>query len=435
VGGAAAAARRRLPGRLHPALEIVRDLVLGRGSAADPGTCGAELIVRFQQTCDPVMAKGVEDTAFYRWSRLVALNEVGGQPDRFGVSPAEFDAAAGRLWRDWPATLTTLSTHDTKRQEDMRARLSMLAEWPQAWAQEVAELHSLAVRLSGGQAPEPDTEYLMWQTLVGAWPIDSARLGGYLKKAMREAKTRESWTDPDPGYESAVLAFASGVLHDPELTARLAGFVAQIAPDARVISLGAKLVQLTMPGVADVYQGCELTGLSLVDPDNRRPVDFARRRRLLAALDGDSSSLAGSNWDSPQASTAGLDADKLLVTSRTLRLRRDHADWFAGSYAPLRAEGPAARHVVAFLRGNRAVSVATRLPVGLRRRGGWADTMLPLPAGRWRDVLTGVTHCGACPALSALTERLPVALLVSVTDTAMEPTHPRRLEKNRNIRD
>jgi (1->4)-alpha-D-glucan 1-alpha-D-glucosylmutase len=238
---------------------------------------------------------------------------------------------------------------------------------------------------------------------------------------MREAKTRTSWTDPEAGYESAVLGYADAVLGDPELTERIGGFVAKIAADARVNSLGAKLAQLTMPGVADVYQGCELTGLSLVDPDNRREVDFMLRRRLLGALDADPG-LAPSKGaaavqspdppDLPGAPAGGLDAEKLLVTSRTLRLRRDHPDWFAGSYTPLPADGPAARHAVAFLRGGNAVTVVTRLPARLRRIGGWADTVLPLPQGRWLDALTGGAHAGPRPLLSALTGRLPVALLI-----------------------
>ena len=395
AGDAAAIARGHLPAHLHPALDTVGALVLGEGMQPPL----PEFIVRFQQTCGPVMAKGVEDTAFYRWSRLAALNEVGGEPDRFGVSPVEFHAAAGRLARDWPATMTTLSTHDTKRQEDVRARLSVLAEIPQEWEREVTGWRDRAAALCGGPAAEPDTEYLMWQTLAGAWPIERDRLAGYLTKVMREAKTRTSWTDPDEGYESAVLGYADAVLGDPELTRRIAGFVAKIAADARVNSLGAKLVQLTMPGVADVYQGCELTGLSLVDPDNRRPVDFTLRRRMLGALDGDSPA-------------DGLDAEKLLVTSRALRLRRDHPDWFAGSYTPVLADGTAAGHAVAFLRGGNAVTVATRLPAGLRRAGGWAGTAVTLPAGRWRDALTGATHTGTKLLLSALTSRLPVALLV-----------------------
>jgi (1->4)-alpha-D-glucan 1-alpha-D-glucosylmutase len=417
---AAASARPRLPERLHAGLAAVCDLVLGRGAG---GSAQHQLIVHFQQTCGPVMAKGVEDTAFYRWTRLIALNEVGGDPDRFGVTPGEFHGFAGHLARHWPATMTTLSTHDTKRGEDVRARLAVLAESAQAWRPQVERWHDRAVWLSGGRSPEPHIEYLLWQTLVGAWPIDGGRLAGYLRKAMREAKTMTSWTEPDTGYESLVLGFADKVLRDGELTGWITSFVAGLAGDARVNSLGAKIVQLTMPGVADTYQGCELGAFSLVDPDNRRLTDFARRRQLLATLD------AAPRAPGPAGATAdGLDADKLLVTSAALRLRREHPDWFAGDYRPLDAEGPAARHAVSFLRGpsaagsgGPAVTVATRLPGGLRRRGGWADTALPLPAGPWRDVLTGATHAGPRPLLSSLTKRLPVALLVPGRPPAGEP--------------
>jgi (1->4)-alpha-D-glucan 1-alpha-D-glucosylmutase len=416
VTAATSSAREHLDTRLHPALDAVCTAVLGlAGPAADAAQQAArdELVVRFAQTTGPVLAKGVEDTAFYRWSRLAALNEVGGDPEIFGISPAEFHVAAGRLADRWPTTLTTLSTHDTKRQEDVRARLAVLAEWPQEWAHRVAEWHGLAACLTDGvaaqvtqRAPEPDLEYLMWQTLVGAWPAGADRIRDYLCKAMHEAKTRTSWTAPDPGYESAVLGLVDAVLGDPELTAAIAGFVARIAPDARANSLGAKLVQLTMPGVADIYQGCELAGLSLVDPDNRRPVDYQRRRRLLAAL------RAGPDQTVLGGLAAGLDAEKLLVTSRALGLRRDHPDWFIGGYTPLAAEGPAAEHAIAFLRGEHAVTVVTRLPAGLRRRGGWADTALPLPGLHWRDALTGTRHAGPRPPLTELTRFLPVALLI-----------------------
>jgi (1->4)-alpha-D-glucan 1-alpha-D-glucosylmutase len=403
VRAAAAAARRQLPPRLHAALRAVTGLVLGEGGMAPggtgPGDAGAEFAVVFQQTCGPVQAKGVEDTAYYRWSRLVCRNEVGADPDTLGTGPAGFHAFAGRLARSWPASMTTLSTHDSKRQEDARARLAVLAESVTAWARAVRCWHERAATLTGGRLPEPDTEYLLWQTLAGAWPVSGDRLAGYLRKAVREAKTATSWTSPDPAYEAAVLAFAAAVLADPLLPGWIGQFVADLAPAARANSLGGKLVQLTMPGVPDVYQGCELAGFALVDPDNRRPVDFTRRGELLARLD------AGQPAES-------LDAEKLLVTSAALRLRRAHPDWFAGGYQPLAADGPAAGHCVAFCRGGQAVTVATRLPAGLAAAGGWAGTVLPLPASGWRDVLTGVTHAGPRPSLAELTRRLPVALLV-----------------------
>jgi len=399
VADAAARANQRLPARLRPALAAVTALALGR--TGETGGWRGEFVVRFQQACDPVMAKGVEDTAFYRWSRLVALNEVGGEPDSPGTPPEAFHEFAGRLARDWPATLTTLSTHDTKRQEDARARLAVLAEIPREWAAEVARWHEAAAALNRGRLPEPDTEYLMWQTLAGAWPLSADRAAAYLTKAMREAKTATSWRDPDEEYEAGVLSLAAAVLGDAGLAAAIGGFTARIAADARVNSLGAKLVQLTMPGAADVYQGCELGGFALVDPDNRRLVDYSRRWFLLAAQDARGPGLA-----------PDLDTEKLLVTSRALRLRREHPDWFTGGYAPVRVTGPAAGHVIAFQRGGHAITVATRLPVGLRRRGGWAGTVLRIPLGRWRDVLTGATHSGPRLLLSDIEIRLPVALLV-----------------------
>ena len=387
---AARRARAHLPPELHPDLEAVVDLALGRGDRTD-----AEFIVRFQQTSAPLAAKGVEDTAFYRWNRMAALNEVGGDPARFAVSPDDFHAYCSRIARERPSTMTTLSTHDTKRQEDVRARLAVLSELPAEWAEAVERWRSR------GEPPlEPDLDYLLWQTLVGAWPITAGRLEDFLTKAMREAKTRSSWDEPDPAYEEAVLAYARGVLADPELVTDLTSFVAEIAPYARVNVLGQKLVQLAMPGVPDVYQGCEMTGLALVDPDNRRPVDHGRRRERLTRLD---------TGRAPK----DLDDEKLLVTARTLRLRRAHPEWFGpgARYEPVMARGPAAEHVVGFARGE-AVALATRLPVGLERRGGWSGTRVDVVRQGWRDVLTGCTHMGPILDADRLFEHLPVALLV-----------------------
>jgi (1->4)-alpha-D-glucan 1-alpha-D-glucosylmutase len=425
LGNAAARARRRVPRRLHPLLDVIAALLLGRGVPPGGQQPRDHLIAAFQQTCAAIQAKGVEDTAMYRWSRLVSANEVGADPDRPAADAGEFHAMAQRLAQDWPATMTTLSTHDTKRQEDVRARLTAIVESPAAWAREVSAWHHRAEQLGGGQLPDPDTEYLLWQTMVGAWPVTEDRLAGYLRKAMREAKTATNWTDPDTGYEDAVLGLARAILADPDLSGRIGAFVTWITPDATANSLAAKLVQLTMPGVPDVYQGCELAGFALVDPDNRRPVDFSRRQVMLAALDETQADgpRARPNPDRPGGAVtpAGLDAGKLLVCSRALRLRREHPDWFAGGYAPLRASGPAAEHAVAFSRAGRAVTVATRLPAGLRRAGGWQDTILPVPAGGWRDALTGTRYAGGAIRLTELTAVLPVALLVR-SPAAGEPT-------------
>jgi (1->4)-alpha-D-glucan 1-alpha-D-glucosylmutase len=420
IRGAVESARRRLPRELRGVAGDLGQAVLGLyqpagGAAARAG----EFVVRFQQTTGPVLAKGVEDTAFYRWSRLLALNEVGGDPDRFGATPVAFHAAAERLAGAWPFTMTTLSTHDTKREEDVRARLAVLAELPARWGSQVSEWHERAVtnHVFGDTAAavDLDTEYLIWQTLVGTWPISGERLAGYLTKAIREANRHTSWTERDAEYEAAVLGLAARALDDPGLSDSIREFVAAIADDALANSLGAKIVQLTMVGVPDTYQGCEVSGLSLVDPDNRRPVDFARRRALLADLDANRLDLAAAPGDGGPR----LDAAKLLVTARALRLRRARPEWFAGGYAPVTAVGPAAEHVLAFARGGPgtggpAVTVATRLPVGLRARGGWSDTVLPLAASArgWVDVLTGAVFRGDNLPLGHVTGALPVALLV-----------------------
>jgi (1->4)-alpha-D-glucan 1-alpha-D-glucosylmutase len=372
------------------------------------------------------MAKGVEDTAFYRWSRLTALNEVGGNPGRLGVSPAAFHAFAARLARDWPATMTTLSTHDTKRGEDVRARLAVLAERPAQWAQEVARWHDLAGRLAGGPPPEPDTEYLMWQTLAGAWPVSPDRITEYLTKAMREAKTRTSWTDQDPAYEAAVCGLARAVLADERLSGQIAAFVARIEPDARASALGAKLVQLTMPGVPDLYQGAELSCLALVDPDNRRPVDFAARERALQTMDD---TLAGGTTRADLAAQllrAWPDGRiKLYLVATVLRHVAACGDWPDRSYAALSAVGTAADHVIAFRRGD-AVIVTTRLPHTLAGNALpiaeiWNDTAVLLgedvPA-QFRDVLTGemiATDQVASSrglSLADTLRSLPIALLI-----------------------
>ena len=342
---------------------------------------------RFQQTSGMVMAKGVEDCAFYRFSRLTSLNEVGGDPSVFSVSVDGFHAAIATRQAEWPHAMTTLSTHDTKRGEDVRARITALAEIPEVWAAALDELLELA------PVPDPGFGSLLWQAIIGAWPATPdpdlrSRLHGYAEKAMREAGDRTAWTEPDETYEAAVHAAVDAAFDSPDVRRVLDGLLAQVAAPGRSNALAAKLVALTMPGVPDVYQGSELWEQSLVDPDNRRPVDFDHRDQVLAG-------------------TAEDDADaKLHLTRAALTLRRDRPDLFT-TYAPVAATGPAADHVLAFERGG-AITVATRLPVGLAATG-WGATELTLPPGSWTDALTGR------PASSSLADLLaehPVALLV-----------------------
>jgi len=379
--------------RTHrPDLADVLD-ALHTGMLADPR---GELATRVQQTSGMVMAKGVEDTTFYRWNRFVALNEVGGAPDRFGVSPAEFHAELARREAARPTTMTTLSTHDTKRSEDVRARLAVLAEIPREWIDRVrrwSARHPL---------PERSLELLAWQNLVGAWPIPAQRMAGYLTKAAKEAKLVTSHVEAVAEVDEAVAAWAAAVLDDTELVAEIERFVARVSGPGWSNSLGQKLMQLAGPGVPDVYQGTDLFEYSLVDPDNRRPIDWATRRHLLTRLD--------EGW-LPDVDAEG--AAKLLVTTSALRLRRYRPEVFAG-YRPVQADGSAAEHAVAFQRSSALVAVATRLPVGLAARGGWGDTVLALPDGAadWHDVITDTAVDGAAPRLDALLARYPVALLV-----------------------
>lgn len=347
-----------------------------------------ELCRRFQQFTGAVMAKGVEDTAYYRWTRFLPATEVGGDPARIGCAPADFHVAAARRTA---ASMTALSTHDTKRGEDVRARLAVLTEMTDEWV--------AAVRRWATRAPLPDQSltHLLWQTVVGAWPIERDRLHTALEKSAREARVATSWDDPDKGFESGLHAVIDRIYDDPDLNGDVAEFVALITPAGWSNSLGAKLFQLTMPGVPDTYQGTELWDNSLVDPDNRRPVDFGRRRELLPLAVG---------AEPPPIDATG--AVKLRVVATALRLRRDRPELFT-TYRPLDAVGPASSHVLAFDRGG-AIAVATRLPVTLHRHGGWRDTMLPLPESEWHDALTGAVHSGET-TIGALLSVYPVALL------------------------
>ncbi|MGL5858759.1 MAG: malto-oligosyltrehalose synthase [Angustibacter sp.] len=452
---AADRARRRLPAHRHTTLDMVVDLALGRASdptdqtrprtdaTANDGTHDdqdarrrAEFIVRFQQTCGPVMAKGVEDTAFYRWLLLTSLTEVGGDPGQFSVSPEQLNDFLTGQQASWPDSMTTLSTHDTKRSEDVRARLATLSEYPREWAATVRDVRTLAAERLGtgdregeGRTPRQNTssrtaasgagvdaatEYLVWQTLAGTWspdgPISAERLRQYATKAVREAGTHTRWTAPDERYEAAVHRFVDGVATDEAILRRIASFIATTHQAWRAGVLGQKLVQLMAPGVPDVYQGTELVTLCLVDPDNRRPVDYAARQDRLAALD-------------VGAGPRDLDDEKLLVTSRALRLRREQPSWFTGRSASYVPVATSTEHAVAFGRAGTAehpavIAVATRRVGALERGGGWQQHTIDLPDGQgWRDLLTGRTVTGGSGALATILEQLPVALLVrSVAD-------------------
>ncbi|KAA1373767.1 malto-oligosyltrehalose synthase [Aeromicrobium fastidiosum] len=353
-----------------------------------------ELATRIQQTSGMVVAKGTEDTTFYRYTRFAALNEVGGSPDRFGIGVDELHRLAAAREAGSPGAMTTLTTHDTKRSEDVRARLAVLAE--------VADEFAVHVRDWSPRAGlgEPSLELLAWQTLVGAAPISDERLVDYLLKAARESKIRTTWTDADEELEQRIRDWPAAVRD--AVGDEVDAFVDGITPHGWTNALSQKLLQLTAPGVPDVYQGTELWDFSLVDPDNRRPVDYQQRRRMLARI-GDG--------EVPAVDESG--AAKLLLVHRALTRRRDRPELFRG-YRALHAEGPAAEHAVAYARGadDGLVVVATRLPVGLGRAGGWRDTTIELGPGEWTDLLTGDVLEGAPARLASLLDRYPVALLV-----------------------
>jgi len=410
-GECVARARDRLDGDRLETLDLLADLLLGR----EAGSAGRrrearrdELVVRFQQTCGAAMAKGVEDTAFYRWTHLVALTEVGGAPERFAISPDELHAWAARAQHRAPVGMTALSTHDTKRSEDVRARLGVLSELPLEWSELVDRVRA-ATAGARGSLVDGRTENLLWQTLAGTWttqgPMAEDRLLAYLVKAMREAKTHTAWTAVDDAYETAVLDLARAALVDPTVVAAFADWVRATEPGVRAATLGTKLVQLTLPGVADVYQGTESVALALVDPDNRRPVDLTHLAAVLDRLE----------TEPPR----DLAEEKVLVTSRALRVRRERPTAFVGPDAGYAPVPTSTGNALAFARtvGGEpaAVTVVTRLALALDRLGGWGEHTVVLPDGGWHDTLTGRDLGGGSVRLADLLHRYPVALLVRDT--------------------
>ncbi len=354
--------------------------------------------VRCQQTSGMVMAKGVEDTAFYRVSRLASLTEVGADPAEFSMTTAAFHERQQTRLAAHPLSMTTLSTHDTKRGEDTRARISVIAEAPDEW------VAFLTRRRARHPLHDGAFENMLWESIVGSWPREREALHTYAQKAAREAGTSTEWADPDETFETRMHRLVDELFDDEEVTADVEAMVALLAPAGRSNGLAIKLLQLTGPGVPDVYQGSELWELSLVDPDNRRVIDFDERRRILAELD------AGSrpNLEGEGAETG---AAKLLLVSRALRLRRDRPELFS-RYVPLPSVGEAADHLVAVDRGG-AIALATRLPLGLTARGGWGDTTVLLPLGPFVEQLTGRSCAGGETPVAELLSDYPVALLAA----------------------
>ncbi len=380
---------------------FVGDLITG----ACPGDEETSFAVRFAQVSAPVMAKGVEDTAFYRYQPLISLNEVGGDPSWFGRSVEDFHGSMAHAAKRWPETMLTLSTHDTKRSGDVRARISVLSQLPGAWETAVVRWADRNNAHKQDGWPDRNAEYLLYQTLAGAWPIEAGRVGAFMLKAAKEAKVHTSWIDPNAGYDDALSAFVTAVLADRAFVADLEGFLAEhrIVQRGRVNSLAQTALMLTCPGVPDLYQGTEVWEESLTDPDNRRPVDYARRRALL-------DSLAGAGPEAALASAAD-GGPKLWLIHRVLGHRRRHPGAYApgSGYQPLTVTGSRSSNVVAFTRNTELAVLVPRLVEDPAE--GWADTTVWLPHGPWSDVLTGAPAGGGQVEVAGLLQRFPVAVL------------------------
>ncbi|MDQ2644919.1 MAG: malto-oligosyltrehalose synthase [Myxococcota bacterium] len=364
------------------------------------GEAETELVARFQQTSSPVMAKGVEDTAFYSYLPFVALNEVGGAPGHL-LDTAAFHATCAERQARYPRALLATSTHDTKRSEDVRARLSALSEIPGEWRAAVLRWSAQNERHRTGEWPSRNAEYLFYQTLVGAYPLDAERAKAYLLKAAREEKQHTSWTESNADYEAALSSFIERVLGDADFLADLERFTRPLITPGRINSLSQTLIKLTAPGVPDLYQGSELWDLSLVDPDNRRAVDYRLRQRLLAECPE----------LTPEAALARSDEGlpKLWLIQRVLRARRESPEPFDQAHEPLTVRGKFSGHVVAFQRGNGLIAVAQRLPV--TRGDDWSNTVLELPTGDWRSVLSGAAVDGGSRPVAEILGQFPVELL------------------------
>jgi (1->4)-alpha-D-glucan 1-alpha-D-glucosylmutase len=409
IAHAESLARDKLDPERHETLEVIVDLLRG----AEVGSAGRtqearrrELITRFQQACGAVMAKGIEDTAYYRWTHLLPLCEVGSPASRFAMPPATFHAWASEQQQTYPHAMTCLSTHDTKRSEDVRARLGVLSEEPEVWDDVVRALQTATDKYRPSEL-DGRMENLWWQILTGTSDelgfMDWDRLEGYLVKAMRESKTYTTWTSVNETYESAVLKFAKKSFKDETVRDAIVNWHEHSAAGVRAAILGMKLIQLTIPGIPDVYQGTESVNPTLVDPDNRRPIDFDSYASTLGRVLG-------------RSKPRSLAEEKLQVTGRALHARRDHEDAFTGpdsGYQPLPSSSG---HAVVFARtvadDPQVITVATRVALDLERLGGWAEHTVQLPEGTWLDVIGKTTFDGGAVALADLLKHSPVALLV-----------------------
>lgn len=356
-------------------LTFINDQLIGQ----DGKHC-AEFVARFQQLTGPIMAKGVEDTAFYCYGRFIALNEVGCDPEEFSLSLKEFHLRNETTQKLWPQSMLASSTHDTKRSEDVRARLCVLSEIPEKWFALVAQWSAMNASAWGNHSPDRNAEYFIYQTLVGAWPISNERLSGYIQKALREAKRHTSWLAPDLEYEEALQQFVQSSLANNAFTTSLNEFVNFLIPYGNSNSLALTLIKLTAPGIPDIYQGTELWDNSLVDPDNRRPIDFSLRQKLLNS----GRKLPSGSLLEPQ----NFPEAKIHLIQAALNVRRGNLQAFGAlsNYQQLWAKGANSEHIIAYIRNDDVAVIVPRCLCKLQN--DWADTSIDLGPAHWRNVLS-----------------------------------------------
>ncbi len=407
---AVAVAKRRNPAIEESVFNFLRDILLFRFPENLDEETRAEhvnFVLKFQQSTGPIMAKGLEDTVFYIFNRLAALNEVGGEPQHFGISPQAFHDEQKHYQEHWPATMLTTSTHDTKRSEDVRARMVAISEIPELWRSSILRWRIAnrkgKTKIDDAEAPDANEEYLLYQTLLGTWPHGATeaspeyieRIQAYMTKALKEAKVNTSWIQPNEQWDNAVKDFIAKILEPGPKNKFVPAFLPLAEQTARlgaINSLGQVLLKLTAPGVPDIYQGNEIWDFSLVDPDNRRPVDYKARQQMLGALQTATPAELLQNWPDGRI--------KLFLTQKLLQFRREEPELFArGNYSPLATRGTHADSCIAFARehnGKWLIAIAPRLSsrVGFPPIGNlWQDTAIELPEAVWqhdaRDLFTG----------------------------------------------
>jgi (1->4)-alpha-D-glucan 1-alpha-D-glucosylmutase len=364
------------------------------------GELESEFVARFQQLTGPAMAKGVEDTVFYCLNRFASINEVGGDPGKFGVNAKELHKFFRKQKNTQPHSMLASSTHDTKRSEDIRARLNLLSEIPDEWRAAVLRWSKLNGRYRRNDLPDRNMEYLFYQTLASAWPISLERILVFMEKASCEARQHTNWDNRNSEYDAALKIFVTEAMADENYKNDFEKFIASLTEGAQINSLAQTLIKLTAPGVPDIYQGCELLDYSLVDPDNRRPVDFELRWRLLTEA---KKHPVDKIWK-----RRGEGLPKIWLIHKTLKLRACKKNLFDGDYRPLFPCGKKAKHIVAFMRCGGAITIVPRLVLGLKN---WGNTFMDLPRGQWRNEFTGEIFTGPAQ-LSKLLKKFPVALLV-----------------------